>query len=82
MCNYADDNSLYVFNNDFDAIKKQLIKNFKQLTTWLQENYMALNPEKCHFMSLSKKKKDKDNCLDLDKVTLTSSPRVTYLIIN
>ena len=49
MCNYADDNSLYVINNDFDTIKKQLIKNFKQLTTWFQENYMVLNPEKCHF---------------------------------
>ena len=79
MCNYADDNSLYVINNDFDTIKKQLIKNFKQLTTWFQENYMVLNPEKCHFMYLSKNKKDKDNCLDLDKVTLTSSPKVTLL---
>ena len=57
---YFDDSS-YVINNDFDTIKKQLIKNFKQLTTWFQENYMALNPEKC----LSKNKKDKDSCLDL-----------------
>ena len=31
------------------------------------------------FMYLSKNKKDKDNCLDLDKVTLTSSPKVTLL---
>ena len=79
MCNYADDNSLYVINNDFDTIKKQLIKNFRQLTTWFQENYMVLNPEKCHFMYLSKNKKEKENCLDLDKVTLTSSPKVTLL---
>ena len=40
---------------------------------------MVLNPEKCHFMYLSKNKKDKDNCLDLEKVTLTSSPKVTLL---
>ena len=40
---------------------------------------MVLNPEKCHFMYLSKNKKHKDNCLDLDKVTLTSSPKVTLL---
>ena len=79
MCNYADDNSLYVINNDFDTIKKQLIKNFRQLTTWFQENYMVLNPEKCHFMYISKNKKDRENCLDLDKVTLTSSPKVTLL---
>ena len=78
MCNYADDNSLYITNNDFDTIKKQLIKNFKQLTTWFQENYIVLNPERCHFMYLSKNKKD-IYCLDLDKVTLTSSPKVTLL---
>ena len=58
---------------------EKVIKNFKQLTTWFQENYMVLNPEKCHFMYLWKKKKDKDNCLDLHKVTLTSSPKVTLL---
>ena len=40
---------------------------------------MVLNPEKCHFMSLSKKKKDNDDCLGLDKVTLTSSHKVTLL---
>ena len=31
------------------------------------------------FMYLSKNKKDKDNCPDLDKVTITSSPKVTLL---
>ena len=40
---------------------------------------MVLNPEKGHFMYLSKNKKDKDNFLDLDKVTLTTSPKVTLL---
>ena len=40
---------------------------------------LVLNPEKCHFMSQSKNKKDKDNCLDLGKVTLASSPKVTLL---
>ena len=51
----------------------------KQLTTWFQENYMVLNPEKCLLMSLSKKKEDEDNCLALDNVTLTSSTTVTLL---
>ena len=45
-------NSLYAIERNPENIKALLTKTFKQLTTWFCENFMILNPQKCHFMSL------------------------------
>ena len=79
LCNYADDNSLYVIANNPDSIKIPLIKNFKQITKWFYENYMILNPGKCHYMFLGKKGESDNNQLILENVTLSASPSETLL---
>ena len=53
-CNYADDNSLYAINHDFDLVKSKLTEDFHTFTTWFYENYMVLNEDKCYFMALGK----------------------------
>ena len=40
LCNYADDNNLYMIGKDCDIIKKnQLQKDFRPLTEWFFKNY-------------------------------------------
>ena len=78
ICNYADDNSLYTIDKNAENIKTILAKNFKQLTTWFYENFMVLNPEKCHFMCLGSKK-DELNSIVLDNITLPASHLETLL---
>ena len=57
LCNYADDNTLYVCNKDINFILAQLKKGFYILNEWFYENFMILNPEKCSFFCLGLKKK-------------------------
>ena len=59
LCNYADDNTLYAIHTDIEMVKRYLYTDFSALSTWFYENYMILNPEKCHFLCLGSK--DKSN---------------------
>ena len=52
LCNYADDNTLFSHGNNITTIKNDLEQDFSKLDKWFNENYMVLNPEKCHFMCL------------------------------
>ena len=48
LSNYADDNNLYSIGKELSIIKEKLRKDFKIVTDWFFENYMKLNPTKCH----------------------------------
>ena len=51
LSNYADDNVLYAFASDPAKVKQNLTQDLKlKLSEWIHENYMILNPEKCHYM--------------------------------
>ena len=52
LSNYADDNNLYNIGKDRDIVKELLKKDFRVVTEWFYENYMILNPQKCHYMSI------------------------------
>ena len=52
--NYADDNVLYAFSSDLEHFKQNLSQDLLNLSEWFRENYMILNPEKCHYMCLGK----------------------------
>ena len=52
LCNYADENRLYVFDCNMNVVKEKLYKDFEVLDKWFYDNYMALNPGKCNFMFL------------------------------
>ena len=57
LSNYADDNNLYSTRKELNIIEKKLRKDFKVATDWFFENYMSLNPTKCHFIALLKTRK-------------------------
>ena len=52
LSNYADDNKLYNIGKDRNIVKELLKKDFRVVTEWFYENYMILNPQKCHYMSI------------------------------
>lgn len=45
---------MYIIRKEFDTIKKKHGKDFKVVSGWFFENYMILNPAKCHHMRLGK----------------------------
>ena len=52
LCNYADDNKLYVFDCHMNVVKEKLYKDFEVLNRWFYDNFygFTLNPGKCNFM--------------------------------
>ena len=52
ICSYADDNTLYSANKNIGQIISNLSNDFKTLTKWFYDNYVVLNPDKRHFMTL------------------------------
>ena len=52
ISNYADNNTLYVIGKELTLIKESLLSNFKELSLSFYDNFMILNPEKCHYMCL------------------------------
>ena len=52
LSNYADDSTLYTFGDNLKKIKDNLRNSFDTVHQWFYENYLVLNPGKCHFMCL------------------------------
>ena len=52
LSNYRHGSNLYSTGKELDIIKEKLRKDFKVVTDCFLENYMSLNPAKCHYMCL------------------------------
>ena len=52
-------------------------KDFKVVTDWFFENYMTLNPTKCHYMSLGKNKEN--NTFNFGNISLKNSKEEVIL---
>ena len=50
--NYADDNTLLAFGKTFDRFTRKLQNDFLILDEWFFNNFLVLNSDKCHFMTL------------------------------
>ena len=48
--NYADDSTLYAYNKNLETVICNLSQEFSILFNWFYDNYMVLNPGKCHLM--------------------------------
>ena len=50
ICNYADDTTLYSCDREAKNVIAKLEQNANHVTTWLPENHMKLNEDKCHLI--------------------------------
>ena len=46
ICNFADDNTLYVSDETLDGVLRQLKLDIDNVSTWFDRNAMVVNPEK------------------------------------
>ena len=52
VCNYANDKTLFAFRKTFDEVTRKLQNDFLIVNEWFFNNFLVLNSEKCHFMTL------------------------------
>ena len=72
LSNYADDSPLYAYNKNLETVICNLRQEFSILSNWFYDNYIALNPGKCHFM-LSGVKENEQFGLLCNDITLEHS---------
>ena len=52
VCSFADDNTLVAFGKTFDEVNRKLQSDFSILGKWFFKNFLVLNSEKYHFITL------------------------------
>ena len=52
LWNYADGNASYSTDKNVNIVISRLSHYFAIISEWFYENYMLLNPDKCHFLTL------------------------------
>ena len=70
--NYADDSTLYAYNKNLETVISNLRQEFSILSNWFYDNYMVLNPGKCHFMLFGVKENEQFDLICND-ITLKHS---------
>ena len=55
ICNFTDDNTIYVCDSSIETVKWKLISEVKNTTNWLQLNSLVANPSKFQIMFLGVK---------------------------
>ena len=50
IANYADDNTPHKYDSDLHTVLSKLKNSSDSLFTWLKENHMKANNDKCHFL--------------------------------
>ena len=78
LSNYADDNNLFTTGTDIQLINQMLLSDFRTVNNWFYENFMILNPEKCHFISIGKDIYDGD-VFYYDNLTFNNSNKEEIL---
>ena len=58
ICNYADDTSNYVCDDNHENVINKLKSETLILSEWFQNKYMKLNDDNCHLMIFGEKKND------------------------
>ena len=69
---YGDDSTLYAYNKNLETVICDLRQEFSILSNWFYDNYMVLNPGKCHFMLFGVKENEQFDLLCYD-ITLKHS---------
>ena len=76
--NYADDSTLYGYNKNLETVIYNLRQEFSTLPSWFYDNYMVLNPGKCHFMLFGIKENEQFDVI-CNNITLKHSSHENIL---
>ena len=80
ICNYADDTTLYVIEQDIEQAIETPEQDVVITREWFKNNYMKLNEEKCNLMNFSKS--NINTTLKIDNTTIKPSKEQKLLGIS
>ena len=78
ICNFADDNTIHICQNDLKTILKDLRYDILNLLRWFKENSMKANPKKFQFMILGKMSRQ-PIMLNINQIKVKESQKVLLL---
>ena len=52
ICNYADDTTIFAYGSDLGSVLESLEGDASLLSLWFENNYMKMNEDKSHCLSL------------------------------
>ena len=55
VCNFANDTTPYVYGKNLDFVLTELEEHSIIATEWFENNYMRMDSDKCHLLSLETK---------------------------
>ena len=73
--NYADDSTLYPYNKNLETVICNLRQEFSILSNWFCDNYIVLNPGKCHFMLFGVKENEQFDLICNDITLKTAATK-------
>ena len=84
LCNFADDNTIYVSDKHIDNILTKLKNELRRLLKWFANNSMVANKEKFQLMFLGAEKdiKYEDLSVTIDKIVIKATENVKLLGID
>ena len=82
LCNYADDNAMYSSDKRSNIAISRLRYDFSIVSEWFYENYMVLNTDKCHFLSLGFNKPFPDFFFKNTIITIVTRGKILGIVID
>ena len=75
--------TLYAYNKNLESVICNLRQEFSVLSNWFYDNYMVLNPGKCHFMLFGVKENEQFDLLCYD-ITLkhSSHEKISFALMS
>ena len=80
LCNFADDSTPYTANKSLSVLTDNLKKDTLKMFNWYHDNYMALIPDKSHFMILGCDKQTFGPICQENKITYSQEQKVGVTI--
>ena len=78
ICSFADDNTMYICNNNLQTILKNLKHDMINVLKWFKVNSMKANPKKFRFMILGKSTRPTIT-LNINNIKIRESQNVELL---
>ena len=78
VCNYADDNTIYVESSNLKTIKDSLQNSLKCVSEWFKTNYFILNLSKCQFLLLCHRNVIQEFHLEVGGIIVKPSEKVEF----
>ena len=79
VCNFADDNTLYVSDKTVDRVIYRLKTDIFIINKWFSNNSLVANPSKYQLMFLGVKQTEVDLCIKIGKAKIMATDKVELL---